>query len=177
MDEANVPEGFLSIKRMPGFWPPDVGPLAVMAAERTGPNNWWGECSVFIPKHLGRDSKAYIHLNAGVSGTGLPINVDIVDSDYMRVELEQKAVHLLAAHFSAIASHTGLREFYALRYELLPGAKMDIYHLIDKGEFVSEIQRLAAETKHGTLREYLRAITRFVAAKIESKPVVPGSFE
>jgi hypothetical protein len=177
MDEGNAPEGFLSIKRMAGFWPPDVGPLAVMAAGRTGPNNWWGECSVFIPKHLGRESKAYIHLTSGVSGTGLPINVDIVDSDYMRVELEQKAVQLLAAHFSAIASHTGLREFYALRYELLPGAKIDIYRLIDKGEFVSEIQALGAETKHGMLREYLWAIARFVTAKIESRPAGPGSFE
>jgi hypothetical protein len=176
MDEGNAPEGFLSIKRMAGFWPSHVNPLAVMTAGRIGPNNWWGECTVFIPKHLGRESKTYPYLNAGVSGTGLPIEFDVVDSDYMRVELEQKAVQILVAHFSVIASHTGLREFNELRYKLLPAAKMDIYHLIDKGEFVSEVQELSAKTKHAMLREYLRAITRFVTERIESKPVDPSSF-
>lgn len=126
---------------------------------------------------MGIESKEYIYPDAGVSGTGLPIDLDIVDSDYMRVELEQKAVQTLVAHFSAIASHTGLREFNALRYELLPGAKIDIYRLIGKGEFVSEAQELAAKTKHDMLREYLRTISRFVTAKIESKPVGASPFE
>jgi hypothetical protein len=174
MDEANTPEGFLSIKRMAGLWPP---PLALMAAGRVGPNEWWGECSVFIPRLFGCEPKAYSHLNAGVSGSGLPVEVDMVDADYMRVELEQKAVHLLVNHFSPIAMRTGLRDLYGLRYELLPGAKIDIFHLIENREFVPDIQKLATQTRHALLRDYLLAITKHIMAKIESTPRKPSPLE
>ena len=101
MEDSNTVESFFNVKRMGGFWPSHVDPIVIMAAGRIGPNNWWGECSVFIPKHFDSACKRYVHLNAGVNGTGLPVEVDVVDSDYTRVELEQKAAQILAAHFSA----------------------------------------------------------------------------
>jgi hypothetical protein len=174
MEELNANEAFLSIKRMAGLWP---APVAIMAAGRIGPNNWWGECSVFIPEHFGNPPKAYHDFDAGISGSALPSDVEIVDAAYMRLELKQKATEFLRDHISPIAQHLGQRDLLELGYQLHDGSKMDIYNLTRNGAFLSEVQGLAKQTKHDTLRGYLAAITKNIAAKIESTPKKPSLYE
>jgi hypothetical protein len=93
----------------------------------------------------------------------------------MRRELEQKAREFLAAHFSPIASHTGRRDLYELRYEMHDGAKADIYRLIMNGPLIAEVQNIAQKTRHGTLRDYLLAITKAVTAKLSQSGGKPAS--
>jgi len=153
MEEFNATEPCLSIKRM--AWPlarTDLPPLVVMATGRIGPNNWWGECSVFIPKELGFGPMSSVDLEAGVIASAYPSEVEVIDADYMRIELAQRAVFLLSGHLSPIASHTGHRELYGLRYELRDGSKMDIYRLILNGNFIAELKQIATRTKNDALR-------------------------
>jgi hypothetical protein len=174
MEELSASEEFLSIKRMAGLWP---APVAVMAAGRIGPNNWWGECSVFIPRHFGNPAKSYHDLDAGISGSGLPSDVDIVDAAYMRLELKQRATEFLRGHISPIAQHIGQRELLELGYELQPGSKMDLYRLIRNGDLIADVRELAELTKHGGLREYLRAITKYITANAHSTPKTSSKYE
>ena len=160
---------FYWVKNLAGFWPAGA-PLAAMQAGKVDLNYWWGEFILLIPGMWNQPARLYAPPPINIAAPEAPPNIELIDVDWVRQELQLRVVAHLRNHFYGIVEATKRQDLYPQSFDLLDSAKGRIYPLIMNGEFVSELGPRVAEMKPTALREFLSLLIKHIHETRQQPP-------